>query len=289
MRLYYAAGSGWGHLTRALAFLHTLGADYSEWLLLTDSSYSPTLPEGLQVLRLPAQHLRAGEWAEELRRYPIEEVYLDCFPLGIEGEWLSWLQAKSELKFYYIARRLKWAEYLKSLPMSEIRHFERVYRLEELEVAQENWMRENATQIIDFQLIYAELPLDYRLWASARLAHLYPNISQQNRPLWLVVHSQPQEEVDALCFHAAAYAERESIRPRLLLLSNFLPPEELRGQFAWLIGAEARAFFGSAERIFSAAGFNTMQQLKGYEGRLEIMPFFRRFDDQFWRAAKYRK
>ena len=105
----------------------------------------------------------------------------------------------------------------------------------------------------------------------------------------LIVHSQPQAEVDALCVHAAEYAERERIHPHLLLISPLPPPAPLQGRIRWLPSAEARAFFALAERIFSAAGFNTMQQLKGWQGRHEVLPFFRRFDDQFWRARSYKR
>lgn len=83
----------------------------------------------------------------------------------------------------------------------------------------------------------------------------------------LVVHSGPAEEVEELI----AYAHDRGAPD--VLVANVYP---------------ARHLYPAAARIVTAAGFNTMLETRQWAHKHDVVPFPRRFDDQFLRAARRR-
>ena len=51
----------------------------------------------------------------------------------------------------------------------------------------------------------------------------------------------------------------------------------------------ASTLFESAERIFTACGFNAMKQTELFREKHFFIPFERRYDDQFKRAARIKQ
>jgi hypothetical protein len=82
-------------------------------------------------------------------------------------------------------------------------------------------------------------------------------------------------------------AELEGLRPRITLVSP-TRPYALPPEVAHLDVYPAWPLFPAAERIITAAGCNIVRQLAHLPERHRMMPFPRRFDDQFTRAARVR-
>ena len=91
----------------------------------------------------------------------------------------------------------------------------------------------------------------------------------EEEPYWLVVHSGPEEEVREL----VAYA-RELGAPKELIVADTFP---------------AAPLFPAAAKIVTAAGFNVMLETEQWRAKHVVVPFARRFDDQFVRASRRRK
>ena len=89
---------------------------------------------------------------------------------------------------------------------------------------------------------------------------------------WLVVHSGPDDEVREL----VAFA-RELGKPKRL--------DVVSGGDVW----PASSLFPAAAKIITAAGFNVMLETEQWRAKHVIVPFTRRFDDQFVRAARRKR
>ncbi|HUR83471.1 MAG TPA: hypothetical protein VM733_22135 [Thermoanaerobaculia bacterium] len=88
---------------------------------------------------------------------------------------------------------------------------------------------------------------------------------------WLVVHSGPDDEVREL----TAFAKELGAR-NLRVIS---------GADVW----PAAPLFPAAAKIITAAGFNVMLETEQWRAKHVAVPFARRFDDQFVRAARRKK
>ena len=105
---------------------------------------------------------------------------------------------------------------------------------------------------------------------------------------WLVVHSGPPAETAELVAYAREVAELDGVRPRLTVVTP-IRPHGLPPDVAHLDLYPAWPLFARAERIVTAAGCNVMRQLAPWPERHRVLPFPRRFDDQFTRAARVRE
>jgi hypothetical protein len=232
--LYYALGGGLGHLTRARKVLAALGIERA--ILLTASRFGadPRVTGPHRALKVPRRlgHDRDAfrAWLAPLLR-EADRLLVDTFPGGILGELCGLELPPATL----IARRLRWEAY-EAVVDGPLPAYERVFEVEPLGVGEP-----------------LELP---RAPAGDPLA---------GEPHWLVVHSGPQEEVDALIGHAAG-------APKLIVVSG-----------ARIYPVEPH--LAHAERIVSAAGFNIVHEAAPYRDRHVMVPFERRFDDQFARAS----
>jgi hypothetical protein len=135
------------------------------------------------------------------------------------------------------------------------------------------------------------------------------------RPLWLIVHSGTSEETNELVAYAVEMSRLEGVQARLVLIApevnckpqaqtldtghqsselepwiidnqQEIPDSKLRAQVEHFDFYPATAFFPVADRIITACGFNVMRQTESYKEKHRFMPFARRFDNQFLRAAR---
>lgn len=281
MILYYALGGGLGHLTRARAVAHTLGL--ADLTLLAASPHAANRRVGgaLPVIAAPpalaADRAAWRDWlAALLDRLAPAALYLDAFPVGILGE-LCDFSLPPGLPVHYLARRLRWAVYGPLLagqpPTLTVAH-----RLEPLEADHERFLRAHARTVAPLAL--RDPPAALPPTAHTAIAAL----TAAGRPLWLVVHAGPDDETAELLAYAADLARLEGRDPALAVIAP-APLAELPPGVGYLDVYPATPLFPLADRIITAAGFNAMRQLAPFRHKHRYLPFPRRYDDQFARAA----
>jgi hypothetical protein len=269
MIVCYAHGGGLGHLTRIRAYLHTMAPD-EPVTVLTGSPFAadPRVTGGHPVRSAPG-----GLGREDLRRWIAAvlaelnpaELVVDAFPAGLSGELTAF---PAGIRVVHLARLLRWEAYSALLP-AEPPRFARTFLVEPVTAGHEAYLRSVSGAVAPLELVEPPAP------ESAAVDG------------WLIVHSGPEPEIVELVEYARETAALEGVRPRLTLVSprrpHGLPPGVAHRDVypAWPL-------FPSAERIITAAGCNVVRQLARWPERHRMMPFPRRFDDQFARAARVR-
>ncbi|QBB71210.1 hypothetical protein ELE36_13075 [Pseudolysobacter antarcticus] len=274
MRLiYYAIGGGLGHLVRAKAFLQMTGLT-AQTTVLTNSEFAddPRIVDGLNILAVPnslqenAADFRA--WLiGQIEKLNAECICIDVFPAGILGE-LCDLPDSLGVEFWHIARLLRWDQYAPLICGSAPR-YTRVWRLEPLHPTHQQFLEAHCDHIEDIELIDAPMPEPIEC----------------ADPFWLIVHSGPTSEVAEIIAYAAEIRSIENREIELCVASK-QPPGKLPAATRILDVFPAQIYFAAAERIFSAAGFNMMRQMRAYRQKHVVLPMPRRYDDQFERARR---
>jgi hypothetical protein len=272
MLLYYAIGGGLGHLTRARAFLRTTGLD-GEAVLFTSSRFAddPRVTGGLRVVHVPKEldgdrdGLRAF-LERTISDLGVRRLVVDAFPAGLLGE-LAEQATPSGLALWHVARLLNWERYSAEasphLPL-----FEKTFVLEPLHDDHRRALEAVSVETRHLDLV--DPP-------SAPPEPVQP-------PYALVVHSGPDEETADLVACARELLRADVSRARLVLVSP-QRPRDLLPDVTWRDTFPATGLFAEAERIVTAAGFNAVRQTAPFRSKRFLVPYPRRFDDQFARAA----
>ncbi len=184
----------------------------------------------------------------------------DAFPCGIAGE----LEGIEAARIDHVARLLRWNEYRAAVPQQAPR-FATTYLAEPLTSAHEAFLCAQSREV---------KPIE---WSVRGAAATGP------REAWLIVHSGPVHEVEELVRYALELQRLEGSRheAHVVTTSEVALPDGFR--------QVAGAAYAEAARIITAAGFNTMLETEPYRERHHVVPFPRRFDDQFLRAARRRR
>jgi len=270
MILYYAVGGGLGHIVRGRRVLEALGLE-GEATIVTASPYvrDEGISRGVEMIEVPALlEKNVGDHRSWLRQLiesrNAERLIADVFPGGIQGE-LCGLPIAMDA----VARLLDWAEY-RSAVDGELPRFGTTWTVEELTPAHDAFVRSHSARVVPLQLpAHADsLPPDGRYW--------------------VVVHSGPEHEVAELAAYAAELQLLAGEAPLRVLVATRSECDLPYG-FERVHSYPAAALFRHAERIISGAGFNVMLETEPWRDKHEVMPFVRRFDDQYLRAARRRQ
>ncbi len=273
--LYYALGGGLGHVTRASAFLHQQGlADHA--LILSASEYldDTRITAGITSVRVP-NHLQHSpnqlrDWLTDcIADQQPTLICIDSFPGGILGE-LCGLPALADIPLWHVARLLRWADYSALLTASPP-HFAKSWTLEPLHAAHADFVRQHSDVVCCLQL---EPPSKMAAGPASPVDRY-----------WLVLHSGPTEEVAQLLTYTADIRTVERVSVTIVIASR-QPPSPLPDACICMDAYPANTLIEHAERVFSAAGFNVMRDTALVRDRQRILPFPRRFDDQFERARR---
>jgi len=260
MIVYYAIGGGLGHLTRARRMLETLRIDAT---IVTASPYAH-LTGAYPVLEVPADlehHVDAHRaWIHALGA---ERLIADTFPGGIQGELCG-----LEMPMDYVARLLRWDEYRRAVP-HDLPSFDTTWILEELEPEHDAFVRSNSNQVAKW---------------TACVPQAGP--AAPSPPYWLIVHSGPEHEVLELVSYTRELLALTEKPDRILVATRC--DVALPEGFEHVDAYPAAHLFASATRIISAAGFNVMLETEAFREKHDVLPFARRFDDQYRRAARRR-
>ncbi len=263
----YAHGGGLGHLTRIRAYLHTRARD-EPVTILTGSPFAadPRVTGGCAVRSAPAGVDLARWIAGELAALEPSELVVDAFPAGLSGE-LTERTAPPGTRVVHLARLLRWDAYRPMLPPAPP-GFDETLLVEPVAAGHLDYLRSVSSSVATLDLVEP------------------PAVADAVEG-WLIVHAGPPAEIAELVAYAREIAGFEGVRPRLTLVSP-TRPSRLPAGVAHLDVYPAWPLFGSAERIITAAGCNVVRQLAPWRDRHTMMPFPRRYDDQFARAARAR-
>ena len=187
---------------------------------------------------------------------PVDRMIVDAFPGGLEGELCG-----LDVRMDYVARLLRWNEYRRCVP-GELPRFGTTYIVEELTSDHLAFVQAHSERVE-----FLELPVDA------------PRNDVPMEDYWLVVHSGPEHEVREL----VAYAAELDPAARIVVAS----PYAVEG-YEHVEAYPASQLFPAAARIVSAAGFNVMLETEAWRDKHLVVPFPRKFDDQFLRAARRR-
>lgn len=257
MIVYYAVGGGLGHLTRGLRVLEKLGLH--DAVIVTASPYAERVCRSF--IRVPArlEHDREAHRAW-LRDLGAERLIADTFPGGIQGELCG-----LDLPIDYVARLLRWDAYRAAVPFA-LPEIGTTYVVEEphptapsVGNSAPSVAARNDTRVVELDL---SVPLVEPV---------------EEEPYWLVVHSGPEEEVRELVAYAEELRALATEKPERVMVAA-------RGD-VW----PASALFPAAAKIITAAGFNVMLETEQWRAKHVAVPFARRFDDQFVRAARRKR
>jgi hypothetical protein len=269
--LYYALGGGLGHLVRARRTVRALGLE-REAAILTASAFAgdQRVTGGLPVVRVPRGLEREPARVRELiaAQRPAELI-VDAFPLGILGE----LDGLEGVRVRHVARRLRWEAYRRRFGRGRIR-FAVSHVLEPLDEQHERFLREHSDRVEPLDLGATIVP--------GRPRRAVPG------PHWLVVHSGPHEEILELVEHAREHQRAEGVAVPIVVVSPERPAG-LAEDVVWRDLHPVAPYFAHADRIFTAAGFNVIQETAPFRDRQHVVPFRRPLDDQSARAARVRR
>ena len=262
MIVCYARGGGLGHLTRVRAYLYTV---------------HPGAPATI----------RTG-WPDDLAELEPEEIVLDAFPAGLDGEVGAAL-VPAGVRVVHLARLLRWDAYRPLIPADPVR-FDRTWLVEPVTGPHLAYLRSVSATVAPLELCDPPVePLEPSapLKLSGSPAVERPGGRAAASGDWLIVHAGPADEVMELVAYARETAALEGAAPRFVLVSP-TAPAGLPADVAHLDARPAWPLFAGAARIVSAAGFNTVRQAAPYREKHRMLPFPRRYDDQFARAVAAR-
>ncbi|ABC26999.1 hypothetical protein HCH_00078 [Hahella chejuensis KCTC 2396] len=282
MIFFYALGGGLGHITRAQALIHTLGLEEPVTLAMSSAwnDTEPPLSQQFLTLRAPQGLSKDPDgvrrWlSAALAQKTYRRIIIDAFPGGLLGE-LCDFPFPADAELIHCARLLRWPVYAPMLK-GALPRYQRCFQLETLSGDHAAALTACCDRIDSLHL--DDPPLDP--------VRPSPQDALSSAPLWLIVHAGSTEEILELIALARDSAALEGVSPQLVLLSP-QRPTALPADVVHRCVYPATPWFAKAQRIFSACGFNTVRQLQPYRHKHRFLPFPRRFDDQFARAAALR-
>lgn len=272
MLLYYALGGGLGHLVRARAFLHTLGLE-RDATLFTSSRFADDsrVTGGLPVVRVPSSldgdrdGLRTFLEAT-LAKTGATHLVVDAFPAGLLGELAEWAPPAG-LVLWHVARLLRWDRYSADAS-GRLPRFDLTFVVEALHAEHRRALEATSRELRPLGLVDPPSPPPEPI----------------EGPHVLVVHSGPDEETLDLVACARELAAAGGRGARVVLASP-ARPASLPADVEWRGAFPATGLFPAADRIVVAAGFNAVRQTEPFRAKRFLVPYPRRFDDPFARAA----
>lgn len=284
MIVYYAPGGGYGHVCRGLKVLAALEASEQATVICSpDSVIDESFPSAtlLPIPRNSKEDISAFRtWLYSLldRLHP-ERIYIDTFPAGLLGELLC-CDDIMVYPLYYIARRMQWSMYAaiaRQCPFV----FTGAYSVEPLE-------EPHRVYSVSTSKRYAMLELPYVESSETVDSEVLPASLDRSLPLWGIVHSGAASEVETLLNYAQQTASIEKKEVQRILISPE-KPARLSRDVLWKSCFPASKLYPFFNRIFTGCGFNAMHETVPFRKKHRWIPFERRFDNQFWRAAYHKK
>lgn len=285
MNLYYAMGGGLGHLTRARAFLEQFGLENNTSILaFSEFAKDKRVVGKIDVIETTKKKFDKEEHYQNFLRdlfakHSFETVYLDTFPYGIKREFSNFNFGNAQIK--YIARLMDWSNYINFRPIQQTIRFEKTYILEDLEPEHSDYIFQNSKTAFPLKLKYPEPKLN------DEDQQKFEEIKNKKN-FWLVVHSHGADEIFDLICTADAQRIIEERDIEIVIITPMDYQTTVTNCSTYNI-YPATVLFPYAERIFTASGFNIMQQTAEFRHKHQFTPYSRTFDRQHERAKRFRE
>ncbi|WP_282132546.1 hypothetical protein [Cellulophaga baltica] len=263
MILFYAYGSGLGHINRIQSYIQDKNIPFSSCIILTNTKHknfiSPAIKTIYQQDSFFKDSLLFRDTLHQLiETYLIKELVVDVFPSGFYGE-LQYFDDVS-LKKTLLARILKAAYFKKQ---GTPRYDELLVLEKGIDLKHYNYKK----------VSYAQVQTDLR--------HSKKEI-QIKAPFFYIIHSEPAEEVHQLYKIAKMHQKNgEHIYIQTFCALDDLTNEE--GVTVLQNTPPLLSLLEEADKLFTACGFNLFYATEQYRAKQYFMPFKRRYDDQFQR------
>jgi hypothetical protein len=265
----YAIGGGAGHVTRARRVIEALGIE----AVILATPADPRAAGGIPLIEIP-RSLEGDVAAHRawMRALPYSRLIVDSFPCGIQGE----LSDFDAVPLDFISRLLRVEEYRRATGEVPWPQFETAY------VVEEGGRGVEAARVVDLALSSVGTGrAEARPTCRPGFSPACPHTGDPG--YWLIVHSGPAAEVLEL----VAYTQELRTAERVLVATPLDVP--LPEGFERVDAFPVADLYPGAARIISAAGFNIMLETEPWREKHLVLPFPRRFDDQFARAARRRR
>lgn len=275
MILFYSVGGGLGHLTRFSTFYATMGL-HEPVTVIASSPFARDQRVVSPVHRAMIPPFAAAKsreslivWLQQLMdEIKPAQFFIDAFPGGILGE-LNELSFPADCECNLIARIIKWKSYQERIPQFRL-HFKKVFVLEALDPEYMTFLQQNAKTVETAQLLMPPLTT--------------PPITISDNA-WLVIHSGPDSELQAILGKVDQDLATQQVKPEVVVIYPGKRPAFVDEKFRFENLYPAYGLFPRAKRIYSAAGFNMIQQMRDFRFKHYVMPFVRLFDDQHARVG----
>lgn len=271
--LYYAVGGGWGHVHRSLRIIEQHLFSVARVYLVTNHhrfGYVP--PANVEVVYMPPSlaydaDAYARYFRELLQLTACRTLWIDVFPWGVQGELLRVLPFIEHLPKVLVSRYVQWERYMGHCACKPPA-LEGVYLLEECHPLQkatfDAWKVERQPLTLNFPLPEGDCSLP-------------------EQPYGVVLHTGNYHEWQCL----AAYAGQRAPHLRWYYVAP-RPCPALGSAWHYAGSRPLRLLLENASCLVSAAGFNTMKELVPFREKHHVLPFARKYDNQFWRWGRHR-
>lgn len=271
MHVFYSQGGGLGHLTRVDKLILKLQIPVEDVIIITSSIFTKYFNKYTHIKL--SWNVSPSVWAETLQnvinKTEITAFYIDTFPFGLKGELISIFKKFPDANYIYISRILKWDIYLKNFPNIIAPVFSKTILLEPLYPKHFNWIEKQSKQIESINLAPKTLPKP---------------ISFIDAPYILVIHSGGKNDVIHICnqvLNDNALTNKTKVivftqvklsfnHPKFKIYNNVYPVSQ---------------YFEKAKKIYTAGGFNLINELHFFKDKHISIPLEKLYDDQFFRIS----
>jgi len=271
MHVFYVQGGGLGHLTRVDKLITTLKIPKNTVKIITPSCFTHYFKD-YKFAKLSWSNTPMY-WTKQviaiIKETNISAFYIDTFPLGIKNELAIVYNTFPNLNYIYISRVLKWEPYIKTVSIEQSIVFTNTIVLEQLYTTHLNWIKLHSVSVTNLSL---------------KSVSVTP-IAFMDTPYIMVVHSGGKDDVLKICNKAIEdnKANKNSSiivftqvdiklnDERVIMLKNVYPVSK---------------YYEYANKIYTAAGFNSVQELQFYKEKHVVIPLGKLFDDQFFRHSQ---
>lgn len=269
MHIFYVQGGGLGHLTRTDRLIKTLNISSEDVLIITPSIYTHYF-EQYNCVNLSwsdTPNVWTNRVLQVINTTIVEAFYVDAFPFGIQSELVTVFKTFPDLIYIYVARLLKWDTYINITIKDYDFVFSKTFVLEDLYPTHQDWIIKNSKQHLHLQL-----DQDY-----------FPLVKFSDQPYVMVVHSGGQADVlkliDIAITNNLSTPNLQIVvftqvaitisHTKVIILNDVYPVKQ---------------YYRAAEKIYTAAGFNSINELKAYKSKHIAIPLDKLYDDQFFRV-----